>query len=751
MADTEADHRADQRESFPTHPATEPAAGPADVSRPSPGRRDLWWSLIVVPPLLAGVLAVLLQGAHAYAVVSRTDPGTGTSLASVLVRTVALMSSVLCAGALTYLLTLRSAVGRNGADRLFIGAAPELTWLRTASSLWLIAAVAGFVVDAADASGLPVSTMLRPDAGWTLITSAYLPRAWAVVALCALVVHIVSWTALRWEHLLPAAAATALGLLAPVAVGHLLVGPNHDVGSDSGYVLTVVTAIGIGATFVLARRSAAGLVVSATTRRRWAGLLVVAAVVGLLAEVSVFLFEAAGDPLKSGWTGVLAGVRVLTLLLLGGVGLRVRQGVRGALTSEPSGGPSGEPSGGPSDEANEPLRRTSRAASTWARGPVPLWLGTGAGAVYLAAAIAETRIAPPQYFVPTSIQQVFLGFEVPDAPTLAVLATQWRINVFFTLLAAVACGLYLWGVRRLHRRGDQWPLARTLPWLGGWLVITVSLSSGLGRYATASFSLHMLLHMVLTMLGPLLLTLGGPVTLALRVTRPTKVGEPSGPHEWVVAALHSRLLTTLWNPLPTFIVFVASFYLLYLTPLFDVLMRYHYAHQAMNLHFLVSGYLFYGLVIGVDRPPRPLPHLGRLGFVLAAMPFHAFFAVAIMTHTDIIAETFYSYLDPVWNTDLATDLLHDQYVGGGIAWAAGEIPLIIVVLVLCASWSRQDAREAARIDRKADRSTSVTSPARAETAKSRAGRGSDPSDDFDAYNEMLARLAERDRRGGNRP
>lgn len=683
-----------------------------------PGRRGAWWAVLLVPAVVAGVLAVVLQGAQAYAVVARSDPGTATSLASVLLRAVVLVSSVLCAGALTHLLTLRSALGRDGTDRLSVGAAPELGWLRRASLVWLAAAAAAVVVDAADASGLPVSAMLQPGAGWQLITATYLPRAWAVVAVCALVVHVVAWTATRWEHLLPAAGACALGLLAPVAVGHLLVGPWHDVGGDSGYVLTLVTAVLAGSAFVLTRRDADDLVVPTPTRRRWAGVLVTGAAVSVVAEVAVWLFESAGHPLASGWTGVLAALRVLALLVLGATGLRLRRDLR-------------------RDPGRDPGRDVAGGARP-GRGPVPLWTAAAAASAYLAGVVAETRVAPPQYFVPTSIQQVFLGFEVPDQPTLGVLLTQWRVNVLFTVLAVTGCGLYLWGVRRLHRRGDRWPASRTLPWLGGWLVITVSLSSGLGRYASASFSLHMLLHMVLTMLGPLLLTLGGPVTLALRATRPTSAGQPAGPHEWIVAALHSRLLRTSWNPLPTFVVFVGSFYLLYLTPLFDVLMRYHFAHQAMNLHFLVSGYLFYGLVIGVDRPPRPLPHLGRLGFVLAAMPFHAFFAVAIMTHTDVIAQTFYSYLDPVWQTDL----LHDQYVGGGIAWAAGEVPLIIVVLVLCVSWARQDAREAARIDRRIDK--------RSDGSARRPTERVTPADDFDAYNEMLARLAERDRatRGG---
>jgi putative copper resistance protein D len=146
----------------------------------------------------------------------------------------------------------------------------------------------------------------------------------------------------------------------------------------------------------------------------------------------------------------------------------------------------------------------------------------------------------------------------------------------------------------------------------------------------------------------------------------------------------------------------------------------------MNLHFLIVGYLYYSLIIGVDRPPRPLPHIGKLGYVLAAMPFHAFFGVILMTSTDIIAEDFYLRLGLPW-----ADLQAQQYLGGGVAWAGGEIPLMIVIVALAIQWSRQDATDARRKDRHID-----------------TGR----DDEYDAYNQMLQRLTDRDAtRPGPRP
>jgi cytochrome c oxidase assembly factor CtaG len=225
--------------------------------------------------------------------------------------------------------------------------------------------------------------------------------------------------------------------------------------------------------------------------------------------------------------------------------------------------------------------------------------------------------------------------------------------------------------------------------------------------------------MSLNMLGPLLLVLGGPITLALRALPAHGRTRAAGAREWIAAVLAWRGTHVLFNPLFVFVRFIGAYYLLYFTPIFDFALRYHWAHQLMNAEFLVIGFMFYGLVIGVDAPPRPLPHIGKLGMVLAALPFHAFFGVAVMTGKDVIAGDFYRYISEPW----AGNLLADQAVGGGIAWGAGELPLIIVIVALVTQWARQDSRVAARTDRHLDQGT---------------------DDSWDVYNAMLEKLQSRD-------
>ncbi len=180
----------------------------------------------------------------------------------------------------------------------------------------------------------------------------------------------------------------------------------------------------------------------------------------------------------------------------------------------------------------------------------------------------------------------------------------------------------------------------------------------------------------------------------------------------------------LTNPFIATALFVVGFYGLYFGGIFDATAGSHGAHVAMNLHFLLSGYLFYWVVIGVDPTPRPLPPLAKLGVVFASLPLHAFFGVVLMGTPTVMGEDFYRSLQLDWHTDL----LGDQRLGGGIAWAAGEIPLVVVLVALFIQWRRADQRIATRLDRAADR---------------------DDDADLAAYNRMLAELARREsHRGG---
>jgi putative copper resistance protein D len=244
----------------------------------------------------------------------------------------------------------------------------------------------------------------------------------------------------------------------------------------------------------------------------------------------------------------------------------------------------------------------------------------------------------------------------------------------------------------------------------------IATSSGIGKYSPAMFSVHMGSHMMLSMLTPILLVLGAPVTLALRALPAAGRGGVPGPREWLLAGVHSPVSRWLTHPLVTLPLFVGTYYALYFSNLFGWALTEHWAHVAMNAHFLLVGFLFFWPLVGIDPSPRRLQPVVRLAVVFASLPFHAFFGVALMSTKAVIGAEFYRSLALPW----VTDPLVDQKLGGGLAWASGEGPLLIVILALLIQWSRHDERSARRDDRRAD---------------------ADGDEDLQAYNAMLRRLA----------
>ena len=197
-------------------------------------------------------------------------------------------------------------------------------------------------------------------------------------------------------------------------------------------------------------------------------------------------------------------------------------------------------------------------------------------------AVALGRSAPPDSGAVPSRIETILGYDLAGPPTLGRLAFDWRFNLLLGSAALALAVVYLLGVRRLVRRGDSWPVGRTVAWVAGCAGLLVATSSGLGRYGPAMFSVHMAQHMVLGMLVPILLVLGAPATLALRALPAAGRYRPPGPREWLLAALHSPPARWLTHPLVTLPLFVGSYYTLYFSGLFPAALPEHWAHLLMN-------------------------------------------------------------------------------------------------------------------------------------------------------------------------
>lgn len=642
----------------------------------------------VVAGLVAAVLTILVNG-PLVAVPGLADPGQLVTVGLPVVRAVAEVAMVLAIGALLLAAFL---VPPQRSGYLDVAGYRGMRAASAASLVWAVAAAVMVPLSVADSLGRPLSDVLDVGLLIQAVPRLSTATAWTLTAIVALLVLAASRTVLGWGW---AAVTFGLSLAGPLPValtGHSATGGSHDLASDSLvlHVLAVSLWIG-GLVAVLALATARGpdreAALATAVPRFSRTALVCWVVVGVTGVVNAMVRVAPADLFTTSYGALIVG-KAVSLGVLGGLGAAHR-------------------------------RRAVGPAAAGAPGAL-VRLGVGEVVLMLATvglAVALGRSAPPASDVaPPSRTEVLIGYDLTAPPTALRLLFDWRFNLLFGTAAIVLALVYVAGVRRLRRRGDSWAPGRTVAWLGGCAAMLLATSSGIGRYGPAMFSVHMAEHMILSMLVPILLVLGGPVTLALRAVRPAGRTRPPGPREWLLAAVHSPLSRFLTHPLVAAPLFVGSYYALYFSGLFAAALPQHPAHVLMNAHFLLTGLLFFWPLIGIDPSPRRLPPAARLGILFVSVPFHAFFGVALMSADTPIGGSFYRALALPW----ASDPLRDQQLGGGLAWASGEIPLLLVVIALLVQWVRQDERSARRDDRRAD---------------------ADGGADLAAYNAMLGRLA----------
>ncbi len=273
-----------------------------------------------------------------------------------------------------------------------------------------------------------------------------------------------------------------------------------------------------------------------------------------------------------------------------------------------------------------------------------------------------------------------------------MLFSQARLDSWLAVGLLVAAGLYLYGVHKLRLRGDAWPASRTIAFLGPGLgTIAVVTLSGIGAYDTTLLSVHMVQHMALSMVAPIFLALGAPVTLALRTLR-------KRPRALLLGALHSRLARVLAFPLVSFGIFIANPFVLYFTGLYELTLRNGFVHELMHAHFIATGCLFFWPLLGRDPLPGRWPYPARALLMVLSVPFHTVLGLTIMQSQTLLAGDYYPSLGLRW-----VDPFADQVTAGGILWAGGELVSVTMLGILIAQWIKQSRLEAARIDRELDR------------------------------------------------
>ncbi len=285
-----------------------------------------------------------------------------------------------------------------------------------------------------------------------------------------------------------------------------------------------------------------------------------------------------------------------------------------------------------------------------------------------------------------------------DLPELTwhTAVSEWSLAPLPLIVTVWAVGAYAIGVATLRGRGDAWPVGRSIAWGTGMAAFYLATSSGFAAYDDVLLSVHMVQHMVLSMIVPLCLALGAPVTLALRTL-------PAQPRRWLLAALHSRVATVLAFPPLAFGLYVLSPWALYFTDWYDATLSSWYLHEIMHVHLVLVGTLFFWPIVGVDPLPGRVGHPFRLLLTVLTLPFHAFLGVTIMGQEALLGSDHYPSLHDGPMGAWLPDPHADQELAGGILWGAGDLVSLVFFVVLFAQWVRASMKEAAREDRRLDR------------------------------------------------
>ncbi|MDR5699369.1 cytochrome c oxidase assembly protein [Agromyces aerolatus] len=582
--------------------------------------------------------------------------------------------------------------------------AAVMTVASAATGLFTFLVVTGEQVDLSDAFGQKLGQFL---------TTIELGQAWLTTTLVAAAVTVLCFAVRNQTALVFVAVLSVVSLVPMAQQGHAAGAAGHG---------AAVTALGLHLVFAAAWLGGLLTLVLLKPRLGADRLPVVLARYSSVALVSFIVVAVSGyasAALRLGdWPalttpyGVLVIAKVGALVALGVFGALQRRFLIGRMTRAAA---SAEASAARGDRA------TGGRGTFWLLVVIELaFMGLASG---VAAALARTA-TPVSEEVPGALArtpaEILTGEPLPLAPEWWRYFTEWNPDLIWLFFAGFGIFFYLAGVWRLRRRGDRWPVYRTVLWIAGMLVLAYVTSGGVNVYEQYLFSAHMLAHMVLTMGIPVLLVPGAPVTLAARAIAARKDGSRGG-REWILLAVHSRFARVIANPIVAAVLFAGSLWVFYYSPLFRWTMLDHIGHEWMIAHFLITGYLFVQSLIGIDPVPYRLPYPFRLVLLLGTMAFHAFFGLSIMMSSGLLLADWYGAMG--WGTDA----LADQQVGGGIAWSIGEIPTVALAITVAIQWSRSDEKETRRLDRHADRTGDA---------------------ELEEYNARLQAIAQHDRERG---
>jgi putative copper resistance protein D len=285
------------------------------------------------------------------------------------------------------------------------------------------------------------------------------------------------------------------------------------------------------------------------------------------------------------------------------------------------------------------------------------------------------------------------GYAPPPDSWFAVL-TAWQLEAHVLLPLLAAALIYRWAARKVNAAHPHNPVPRFRywSWMAGVVVLLVALASPIGTYDTTLFSVHMVQHLLLTMVAAPLLVLAAPITLLLRVST------PETRRRVILPVLHSWPVRVISFPVVTWILFAAVMWGSHFSSLFDASLDNEAVHVFEHALYLGTALLFWWPVVGADPSPWRLPHPARIGYLFLGMPQSAFLGLAIFSAPAVLY-SHYATLVRTWGPTP----LEDQALAGGIMWAGGDLIFLIGLLLAVWVWLRAEEAEGRRLDAQLDR------------------------------------------------
>ncbi|WP_042146836.1 cytochrome c oxidase assembly protein [Paucisalibacillus sp. EB02] len=220
---------------------------------------------------------------------------------------------------------------------------------------------------------------------------------------------------------------------------------------------------------------------------------------------------------------------------------------------------------------------------------------------------------------------------------------------------------YLLAVYYSNRKFKKWPFYRIIFFTLGILCALLSITGPLAKLAHQDFSIHMITHLFLGMLAPLLLLLGAPMTIFLRSISTHNARK-------VTTLLKSKPIQFMHQPIIASVLNMGGLWLLYTTSLYSSMHENALLYLLIHVHVFLASYLFTMSMIYIEPTLQRHTYMYRSIILVIALAAHA-----------ILAKYIYAF-PPKGVPQPEAEL------GGMLMYYGGDAIDLIIIIILCHQW-----------------------------------------------------------------